>query len=500
MNAPHPLQQLTVQQPPPTPLDDDDELNLQEYWDIIVDSRWLIAGVTAFALAIGGAYAFLARPIYESNLLIQVEDSAGSAKSFLGEAASLFDVKTPATAEMEIIRSRMVIGRAVDNTLLYISARPRRLPLIGDWLSRRAKSLSDPGFLGIGGWVTGTETISVSTFDVPRELEGTRFLLTAEENGQFQLSNPEMDQVLRGAVGTPLVASVGGATLVLHVSRLEGKSGAEFELVRRSRLSTIERLQENLKLAEKGRQSGVIDASLQEADRHRLTLILNEIGQQYVRQNLERKAAEAQKTLSFLDVQLPQFKKQLDQSEEAYNRYRNQQGTIALDEEAKLILTRSVELQSRLMDAQQKRRELVARFTAEHPAVRTLDDQIVAWNREISNLNGRIKGMPSVQQDAVRLERDVKVNNELYQQLRNNALQLQLIREGKIGNVRLIDQAANPEQPVKPKRVLTVALALVFGLLAGVMIALVRAAFSGACAAHKRLRLRPACPCTAPSP
>ena len=100
-----------------------------------------------------------------------------------------------------------------------------------------------------------------------------------------------------------------------------------------------------------------------------------------------------------------------------------------------------------------------------------------AWNREIASLNARVKGLPSIQQDALRLERDVKVNNELYQQLRNNALQLQLVREGKIGNVRLIDPAAKPEEPVKPKRGLAIAMALVLGLLGGVMLALARNAF-----------------------
>src|SRR4051794_70101 len=128
MNAPHPLHhQLAMNQPAAGPaLPDNEGVNLREYWDIIVDSRWLIVSITATAVTIGAAYALLATPVYESNLLIQVEDSSSSAKSFLGEAASLFDVKTPATAEMEIIRSRMVIGRAVDSTLLYIDASPRR--------------------------------------------------------------------------------------------------------------------------------------------------------------------------------------------------------------------------------------------------------------------------------------------------------------------------------------------------------------------------------------
>lgn len=476
MNARTPLHnQLNQTAPPaPAPLEDDDEINFVEYWDILVDNRWIVAAITALALVIGGAYAFLTRPVYEANLLIQVEDSSGSAKSFLGEAASLFDIKTPAAAEMEIIRSRMVIGQAVDNTLLYIDAGPRYLPVVGNWLARRATTVSEPGFLGLGGYVTGAEKIAVAAFNVPQALEGSLFRLTARAGGQYALFHPDLPDNLVGSVGAPLVVSTPLGTVSLLVSSMQGKPGAEFNLARRSRLTAIGGLQASLRLAEKGRQSGVIDATLQGAEPLKLALVLNEIGRQYVRQNVERKAAEAQKMLAFLDMQLPQFKKQLDESEEAYNRYRNKQGTVALDEEAKLILSRSVDLQGKLLEAQQKRRDLVSRFTAEHPVVNTLDAQIAAWNREIGSLNSRVRAMPSVQQDALRLERDAKVNNEAYQSLRNNALQLQLIREGKVGNVRLIDEATVPERAVKPNRSVVLAMAAMLGLLGGVVLALLR--------------------------
>lgn len=480
MNARNPLHTEIALPPGPAnaaALNDNDEIDLVEYWDIIVDNRWLIGAIMALAIVIGGSYAFMARPVYEANLLIQVEDSAGSAKSFLGEAANLFEVKTAATAEIEIIRSRMVVGHAVDNTLLYIDARPRYLPLVGNWLARRASTLSEPGFLGFGGFVTGTEKIAVTAFNVPPNLEGSRFRVTARGAGQYSLSHPDLPENLLGTVGAPLVRSTPIGSISLLVASIDAKSGAEFELTRHSRLATIEELQTDLKLAEKGRQSGVINATLQSPDPSRLTLILNEIARQYVRQNIERKAAEAQKMLAFLDAQMPQFKKQLDQSEEAYNQYRNKQGTVALDEEAKLILTRTVDLQGKLLEAQQKRREMVSRFTALHPAVKTLDEQIAAWNQEITGLNTRVRGLPTVQQDALRLERDVKVNNEAYQSLRNNALQLQLIREGKVGNVRLIDEAAVPESPVRPKRALVLSIAAFLGLLGGVMLALARNAF-----------------------
>jgi tyrosine-protein kinase Etk/Wzc len=475
MNAPLQLQHLSLAQSVPAQApEDENDINFIDYWNIVLDNRWLVAAIVAASVAIGSAYALLGKPLYESNLLIQVEDSTTSAKSFLGEAASLFDVKTPASAEIEILRSRMVIGQAVDKTLYFIEAQPRYIPLIGATLARQSQTVSQPGIFGLGGWVSGAETITVSAFDVPAAFEGTKFRLTLRDGNRYALSHPDLDKDIVGKLGTVLTAALPEGPLHLVVSDIQAKPGAQFDLYRHSRTETIETLQEKIKLTEKGRQSGVIDATLQNTDRMRLALILNEIGRQYVQQNIERKAAEAEKTIAFLNVQLPQFKKQLDVSEDAYNKYRNQKGTIALDEEAKVALARGVDLQTKLVEAQQKKVELISRFTPVHPAIKTLDVQITSWQKEISDLNRQIKQLPSIQQDAIRLERDVKVNNDLYQQLRNTALQLQLVREGKIGNVRLIDPANLPEEPVQPKKTLAIGLALVFGLFAGITVSILR--------------------------
>jgi tyrosine-protein kinase Etk/Wzc len=475
MNAPHPFQSQLVPAAA-VPLEEDEGINLVEYWDIIVDNRWLIGALVLLTLVLGSTYALLARPVYEANLLVQVEDNSANAKDILGQAAGLFDTKTATTAEIEIIRSRLVIGKAVDNARLYISARPRYLPIFGAAIARHSAGLSNPGLLGFGGYVTGREAIDVPEFSVPASLEGTPFRLVAGANGQYTLTHPDVPD-LHGVVGTRLEAVTPAGPVKLLIAALAGRPGAQFVLVRRSRLAAIEELQQLLKLAEKGRQSGIIEATLRGPDPELIRQVLNEIGKEYVHQNVERKAAEAEKTLAFLDVQMPQFKKQLNQAEENFTRYRNEKGTVSLDDEAKLILTESVDLQGKLVDAQQKRRELIARFTPEHPAVKTLDSQIGAWNAELERLNTRIRRLPNVQQDALRLERDVKVNNDLYQQLRNSALQLQLVREGKIGNVRVIDEAARPEQPVGPNRLGIVGVAGILGLVGGVMLALARNAF-----------------------
>ena len=457
---------------------DPDDVDLGHYIDILLANKWLIAAITALVLAVGIAYAVMARPIYEANTLIQVEDVAeGNTKTVLGEAGSLFEIKTPAAGEMEIIRSRTIVGQAVEATKLYIAAGPRYIPYIGGWLARHADGLSDPGFLGFKGYVSGTESIQVAQFDVPADMEGSPFIVTANGTGQYTLSNPMLEKPLIGTAGTELKAKLFDGNLTLLVGDLAGKPGAQFNLVRYSKQSTVNAYQSGLNLSEKGKSSSIINVSMQDPNPYKLTRFLNAIGTQYVRQNTERKAAEAQKTLAFLDVQLPEFKRQLEASEEAYNRFRNQKGMIDFGEEAKLILGEAVDRQTKLLEAQQRRRELESRFTAAHPLVQTLDAQIAALNRDLASIQTRIKSLPAVQQDAVRLERNVKVNTELYQSLLNNALQLRLVKEGKVGNVRVLDEAVVPGGPIKPNRRVVISAALVLGLFAGVAAAFLRNAF-----------------------
>ncbi len=473
MNLPQPSSQPNLS-PNSQIMADDDEINLLDLLDVVIDSRWLIASVTAGAIAIGVAYALVSTPIYEANTLIQVEDSkSGGMGSLLGDMGSMFDIKSSATAEIEILRSRLVVGQAVTNLKLDLEVTPNYLPLVGRWLARRATEPSKPGLLGFGGYVSGTEDLQVARLQVPQALEGKRYsvLLTAQG---YTLRSPEGEILGQGFMGQPLVFKHEGAVGELLVARATGLPGAEFFVTAASRLGITEGLQNSMVISEKGKQSGVISTSLQGADPHLIARILNEVGTLYVRQNVERKAAEAEKSLSFLNTQLPQLRKELENSEGKFNKFRNQNGTFDLGSEAKVVLDQAVKYQTSLIELQQKRKELESRFTAAHPSIQTIDAQIKSISAELTALGGKVKTFPNVEQDLLRLTRDVKVNNELYTTLLNSFQQLRLVKEGKVGNVRLVDVAVVPERPVKPKRSLVVALAGVLGLLAGLALAFVR--------------------------
>lgn len=452
---------------------DDDEIDLLGLLDVLLEARWLVAGVAVLVLLLGGAYAFLTSPIYEANSLIQVEDSKPGAAGALGEAASLFDIKSPATAEIEILRSRLVVGKSVDDLQLYVSATPKYLPLVGGWLARRATTLSNPGFMGMGGYVSGTESIRLGLLEVPAELQGKPLLLVATAGG-FELRDPDDQVLVKGQTGVTAEFGSDDAKGRILVRELNAKPGAYFKVQRDSRLGVIEQLQQDLAITEQGKQSGVIAVTLQGNDPEKIARTLNAVGTNYVRQNTERKSAEAEKSLDFLGGFLPQLKKQLDESEVKYNNFRNQNGTFDLGVEGKNYLDIAVKLQASLLELQQKRRELSAQFTPAHPVIQTLDTQIAAVSKEITALTSKVKTLPNTEQDLLRLTRDVKVNGELYLNLLNSAQQLRLVKEGKIGNVRVVDAPVVPEKPVKPKRAQILAISLVLGLLLGMGLAFLR--------------------------
>lgn len=466
-----------LQQPIPTFYQEESEPELSSKLNVIWDSRWLIASIALGVLLLGIAYAFLAKPVYQASMLIHVEESAPKETSnILGEMGSMFDVKTAASAETELIQSRLVVSRAIDNLRLYIDAKPKYFPIIGKSIADNSKGLSTPGIFGYGGYVWGKEKLDVSTFNVPDALLNRTFTVTAEEGGQFRMHEKESNIAIKGTVGTPINVETAQGPIELKVDQLVGAPGSQFSLTRTSRLALIESVQKGLVVTEEGRQSGILSVRLTGGNPETVYNILNEVGNQYIAQNSSRKTEEANRSLAVLNKQLPTLKQQLEESEARYNQFRNKHGTIDLGEEARLNLQQSAAAKTRKIELEQKKTELLTRFTENHPVVIGVENQLREINREIRTVTEHIKSLPAIEQDVVRLSREVKVNTDLYTALLNTAQQLKLITVAKMSNVRLVDAPMQPESPISPDRPKIIAIALLLGLFLGMIVAFVKKA------------------------
>lgn len=477
------MRSLDKQSNVPDNVDEEDTavVDLTAYVDVLVRYRRTFLAVAGLVICVGLLYALLAKPAYRADMIVQVEDSSGgnTPNKLSAGLSTVFDVKPAPSAEIELLRSRMVVGKAVDDLRLLIEATPKYLPLIGASIASFNPELSTPGLFGMGGFVWGHESITVMQLDVPATMENHKILLTALDDGQYRVNLASNGIEATGKIGTPLTVTTPSGAVQLLVSQLDGRPGSQFVLRRVPRSAAITKLQSQLVINERGKQSGVIGVTLEGASAEMTAAILNEIGKAYVDQNVRRKAAEAEKSLAFLEQQLPQLKQQVEAAETRYNAMRNQRGTVDLSEESRLILSQSVQIQTRLQELRQKRQELAARFTANHPAIELTDNQIASLTAQLNGVSGRIQKLPDVEQNVLRLMRDVKVSTEMLQSLLNDVQQLKLVKASKIGTARIVDPAEAPFIPVRPNRGMIAGMSLALGLMAGVLVVIGRHTLAG---------------------
>ncbi|CAB3638796.1 polysaccharide biosynthesis tyrosine autokinase [Trinickia soli] len=465
-----------------------DELRLSDYLQSIVTNWRLIATVTIAVTALGSAYAFLAQPVYKADAIIQVEETANAdngaanARQQIEPLSRMFETKATTAAQIELLKSRLVTEAAVRNLHLDIAAQPHTLPVVGNLLTALTTGrfgFKMPPLMDLPGFAWGNETIEVSRLETPSAFYDKSFSLTAGPDGAFLLSDPAGIAIASGRVGEDVTAATAAGPVLLRVDRLTGRSGTRFDLTRSSTLDTLERLQKQLSVKETALQSGVIALSLQGANPVLTADVVNGIARQFIKQDVDRRLAEAEHTLAFLDQQLPQLRRELDAAEQRYNTFRNKHGTVDLSEESKLLLQQIVDNKTKLADLQRQRADLSQRFTARHPAVAALDAQIAQLQGAQAMMSKDVAVLPDTEQTALRLLRDVRVDSELYTNLLNSAQQLRVAKAGQVGNVRVVDFAQTPDKPVWPKRFIVILIAFGGGLFVGIIAAFVRKSLYG---------------------
>ncbi|MPW17414.1 polysaccharide biosynthesis tyrosine autokinase [Paraburkholderia sp. CNPSo 3157] len=442
-------------------------------------ARWItVALTTALFILAACVYVVLATPVYRARILVQLEDtgdtSQPSMKGVMGEMSSMFTVKPIAEGESQLLGSTFVLSRVVEVLSLNVSAAPHYFPVIGRVIARNTEGHSRPGIFGKGGYAWGDESIDVTRFDVPRRYEGHTYSLIVLQNGQFRLSGNGLADPVTGHVGIENIFSTPYGPIVLTIKKIVGEEGVYFDLVDRSRLQTADALRHDLQITEQGNKSGVLAATLEGANPALLSATLNEIAKQYTEQNAERRAVHAESALEFLESQLPAMKRRVEQAEEKYTTYRNRQSIVDVDEEGKLLLKQSAAAETTLLELQQKRQEMAAHYTPNHPAVSLVDRQMEVVRKGIADLDQKIRSVPEREQGTLALMREVRVSTSLYAGMLENMAELRLLKSSKMGSVRLVDEAQIPEIPVKPKRSVILLGSAVLGLFFGAGAALLR--------------------------
>ena len=425
-------------------LKDDDEMDLGKLIGELIDHRKLIIAITSFCTLISLVYAIFATPIYQANSLIQVEQKQGNA--ILSNLSQMLPDSQPQSApEISLIKSRMILGKTVDDLNLQTMIKQNYFPIFGQGLARL-----------LGEKPSNIEVTRLYVANANDDVTQLELKIKDEEHYQIKYDGA----IFNGRVGELLE----NKQLAIKVNDISAKPGDTFTIYYFNRLKAIADLLGNLNVSDQGKDTGILSISYTGENPQLIKNIVNSISENYLAQNISRQAAQDAKSLDFLNIQLPKVRNDLDIAENKLNAYRRQSDSVDLSLEAKAVLDQIVNVDNQLNELTFRESEISQLYTKEHPTYKALMEKRKTLQEEKLRLNKKVSSMPETQQEILRLSRDVESGRAVYMQLLNRQQELNIAKSSAIGNVRIIDDAVTQLKPVKPKKILVVIIGFILGL------------------------------------
>lgn len=451
--------------------DTEETIDLKELFFALITQWKLIALCIILSLVFALLYLRATPDTYSVDALVQVEDSKGASAALLGDLSQMIEQKSPAQSEIEILKSRLVLGSVIQALHLDLNVSSTE-----DTFSHRLFNKVDYTTEYTPKAVIFNDeerSFDIRQFDIPNYYLDKKLSLSFKNNN-FSLADLETDEIILTAPLNQLNTINTKYGLWKLAIFTNDAFDTDYLVQKNSLPATVQAILSNYSVAERGKLTGILGLNYQGQDKEHITKILNAILAAYSAQNVERRSAETAQTLKFLDEQLPDLKKQLDDAERLFNKFRQQYNTVDVTKESELYLTQSITLETKKIELQQQQADLAAKYTAEHPAMREINAQIGAIDKQITELNSTLKQLPDIQRQYLQLFREVEVKTQLYTALLNSYQQLRIAKAGEIGNVRIVDTAVEPVEPIKPKKIQILILAIFLGGFLGALVALLR--------------------------
>lgn len=453
----------------------EDSIDLKELFFSLIAQWKIIACCVILSLICALLYLRITPDIYAVDAMVQVEDSKGAASAaLLGDLSKVtggLGQKSPTDAEIEILKSRMVLGQVIQNLNLDINIKDNLSRLTNKLITENKSKIEYLHDSVV--YSNKNKSLTIKQFSIPEYYLDKPLKLEFKDTNRFNLIHKDQ-VVFSGALNQKNVLSTNKGLWQIQINAQGEFKEQSYTVTKLALLTAVNQFNSIYNVAEKGKLTGVIGLSYLGQDPQHITQVLNNVLSVYHEQNIERKSLESKQTLTFLEKQLPELRKQLEDSEIKFNQFREKYKTVDVNAESELLLKQNIDLEKLKIELQQKQAELSAKYTNDHPLILQIDAQIAEINKKIADLNNRLTQLPETQRLYLQLYRDVKVNTELYTSLLNSYQQLKIANAGEIGNVRIIDTAVEPVKPVKPKKLIILILSIFIGGFIGVLIALLR--------------------------
>ena len=439
------------------------ELSFQDYLIILKRRRWIVLSAFLIILFSAGVFSFTTQPIYESSTTLMIEEDGGMKKEIF-EISSYMKQETMIKNQVEIIKSRTL----AESVLQALLSSPLRKVWEEEVLRKRSEQVNTNDMVTL---------LQQNTKVVPlKETDIVQVKVTAP--------NPDLAAFLANTIALEYYKQS------LQISRGEI---TEVRLFLEDQLSNIQKelqqAEEALRIYKENEKVAALPEETEE-------LVKQLASFESLYNEAKTELESNQKRLSYMQSQLKERKSHLvdDISQisspliiqlrkEMANLEGIKAGYIAQgfsEDHPKME-----EITNRIKDIKQKlvkeTSELVSREMASSDPLgysQELVDKILSLDIEIQSLTAKTEALKNIVDSyadnlntlpekslrLARLERNAKVDENIFLMLKEKYEESKIKEAGQIGNVRIIDKALPPEDPIKPKRKINLLLGALLGL------------------------------------
>ncbi|TDN38842.1 hypothetical protein E4631_21330 [Hymenobacter sp. UV11] len=480
----------------------------------------LVALTTGLSLTAAWQYLRYATPLYESTSKIKLADvNEGPINTTLIKNLDAFSGDNRTSAEVELVRSPLLLGRALD-----------RLPF--DLSTYRV------GKVRTSELYRASPVLATVQLRNPKWAEET-FDMHVDAAGGVRLKAPS-GELAEGRLGQTLHLT--GADVHLErndslLTRRPDLSVADhYQLVQHDRSQLIDAVVSRLDVTSTDRNVPVLRISYQSTVPQKAADLVNALSEVYLQDYLATKYRVVNSAAESIGEQLKTVRRTLAHSEDTVERYRDRKRIVNIKQETDTDLHKVAELKiqranlqmslaaandlyrymsagkrsaldlapnfeafndmlstdivKKIKDLQAERHDLLLRFTPEDDKVKSVDMKLADLNgyllesirntrnnlivksheldRAIGQAEGVFVGLPTREKNLSILQRDFQLNEKLYTFLREKETEAEIAKASPTSYHRIIAQGVVPVEPATPRRTFVLILSGFLGALAGV--------------------------------
>lgn len=333
----------------------------------------------------------------------------------------------------------------------------------------------------------------ITSLLLPKKYDVTVSLMPPNSNNNAMSAAASL---MSGAAGALLGGAAGSLGLnaasptdiwmgVLKSNAVRDAIIARFDLKKKFGVDAIEdarRILDNMVKIDKSKEE-IVSITVEDRDPVETARIAKAFIEELDRVSQNLSMTEGRKTRVFVEKRLSETKAELARLEEDFKRFQKENGAVKLDEQSKAIVEAIGTVKGQLMAKEVELQTVLSYATPANPQAQLLKTEVEELKVKLRELeegqdgsrnNGIFiptKRFPDISLQYVRLVRDIKVQQTLFELL-TQQYEMASIQEAKdTTTAQVLDDAKVPEKKAKPKRAMIVAISTFTALLLAIFIA-----------------------------